>query len=92
MSSDFRIDPSTTSTHLDYGQNSDSGSQHQGDGSSNKDQQSKTYLGHQSDTLEDDAPRLKARKTRKKKTKKKTKKKRKIAERNARQNRDDNPS
>ena len=88
MSSDFRIDPSTTSTHLDYGQNPDSDSQQQEGGSSNKDQQSKTYLGHQSETPEDDAPRLKARKARKKKTKKK----RKIAERNARQNRDDNSS
>lgn len=84
MSSDFRIDPSTTSTHLDYGQNPDSGSQQHGDGSSSKDQQSKTYLDHQPEPLENDAPRLKTRKTRKK-----AKKKRKIAERNARQNQSD---
>ena len=80
MSSDFRIDPSTTSTHLDYGENPNKDSRQQGDGSSNKDQQSKTYLGHQSESQDEDAPRLKNRKARKKK-----KKKKKIAERNTRQ-------
>lgn len=78
MSSDFRIDPSTTSTHLDYGENPDTGSRQQGGDSSNRDQPSKTYLEHHPDTEDDDAPKLKARKARKKK--------RKIAERRTRQN------
>lgn len=75
MSSDFRIG-STSSAHLDYGEDPDRGSNQQGDGSSDKDQQSKTYLDHQPEHQDDDAPRLKARKARKKK--------KKIAERNAR--------
>ena len=79
MSSDFRIDP-TSQTHLDYGENPDQDSGQQGDGSSNKDQQSKTYLPHQPEYQDEEAPRLKARKARKKK--------KKIAERNARQESD----
>ena len=77
MSSDFRIDPSTASTNLDYGENPNRDKGQQGDGSSNKDQQSKTYLDHQPEQSDDDAPRLKTRKARKKK--------KKIAERNTRQ-------
>ena len=77
MSSDFRIDPSSTSTNLDYGENPNRDKGQQGDGSSNKDQQSKTYLDHHPEHQDDDAPPLKNRKTRKKK--------KKIAERNTRQ-------
>ena len=80
MSSDFRIDPSTTSTNLDYGENPNRDTGQQGDGSSNKDQQSKTYLDNQPDHQDDDAPKVKSRKARKKK--------KKIAERNARQDSD----
>ena len=81
MSSDFRIDP-TSSAHLDYGENPNRDFDQQGDGSSNKDQQSKTYLDHQPEHQDDDAPRLKARKARKKR--------KKIAERNARQDSNNN--
>lgn len=77
MSSDFRIDPSTTSTNPDYGENPNRDTGQQEDGSSNKDQQSKTYINHQPEHLNDDAPPLKKRKARKKK--------KSIAERNTRQ-------
>ena len=81
----MKIDPSTTSTNLDYGHNPDDGS---GDNQQNKKQDDKKYspaLPHDySDVAR--SKRLAARKARKKK--------RKIAERRARRNKskDDKPS
>ncbi|AMO54373.1 hypothetical protein GZ77_22675 [Endozoicomonas montiporae] len=73
----MKIDPSTTSTNLDYGQSSDDGS---GEDQQNKKQGDKTYqpvLPHDRSERSNDK-RLAARKARKKKRKiieRKTKKK-----------------
>ena len=85
MSSDLRIDPSTTSTHLDYGENPNRDSRQQDQNARNQDQESKTYLDHESSGAHQDDTRLKSRKARKKKDRKK----KKIAERQTKQNRED---
>ena len=76
----MKIDPSTTSTNLDYGHNPDDGS---GDNQQNKKQDDKKYnpvLPHDHSNI-DRSKKLAARKARKKK--------RKIAERRARRNKDE---
>ena len=80
--SDIRIDPSTTSTHLDYGENPDTSSRQQGGQSKDQEKDQKPYLEHHNQKNETDT-QLKFRKARKKRIEKK---KRKLAERQTRQN------
>lgn len=84
--SNFRIDPSTTSTHLDYGENPDSSSGKQESRPEVQGQSQKPYLEHNAGKPESET-RLKFRRARKKK--RIEKKKRKLAERQARKNSDD---
>ncbi len=88
MSSDIRIDPSTTTTHLDYGENSDDGSGQQKGDARNREDNQKPYLDHHAEGSGTET-RLKSRKTKKKK---KEKKNRRIAERNTRQQNSDHES
>ena len=67
--SDFRIDPSATSTHLDYGENPDTSSRQQDGQSKEQEKDQKPYLEHNSHKPESET-RLKFRKARKKRIEK----------------------
>ena len=82
MVSDFRIDP-TIPAHLDYGENPDKSSRHQGTQTSEQEREQKPYLDH--GARRETETSLKSRKAQKKRLEKK-KKKRKLAERQAREN------
>ena len=80
-----KINPSTTSTALDYGENPDKSSRDQGSGSQQGDDEYTPIVPHD-DGGNEAARKLRSRKAAKKKERKK---RRKIAERKARQKEDD---